>query len=81
VFSDFLEPLFTTDRFDSFQIAPKLDPVRHCRLKLFQVIAGILRAFNTEIDSPFRAADGYFAYPAIRPSLGRPAAVALDLFL
>jgi hypothetical protein len=51
VFSDFLEPLFTTDRFDSFQIAPKLDPVRHCRLKLFQVVAGILFTFAAKIDA------------------------------
>jgi hypothetical protein len=35
VSSNFLEPLFISNRFDSFKIDPKLDPMRHCRLKLF----------------------------------------------
>ena len=32
VFPNFLQPLFIANRFDSFKIDPKLDPMRHCRL-------------------------------------------------
>jgi hypothetical protein len=34
-FSNLLEPLFIANRLDSFKIDPQLDPMRHCRLKLF----------------------------------------------
>jgi hypothetical protein len=34
VFPTFLEPKFITNRLDSFKIDPKLDPMRHCKLKL-----------------------------------------------
>ena len=30
---DFLEPLLIPNRLDSFQVVPKLDPMRHRRLK------------------------------------------------
>ena len=35
VSSNFLEPLFIPNKLDSFKIDPELDPMRHCRLKLF----------------------------------------------
>jgi hypothetical protein len=41
VLSEFFEPLFIANRFDSLKIVSELYPMRHCRLKQFQVIAGI----------------------------------------
>jgi hypothetical protein len=81
VLPDFLEPLFITYRFDSLEIDPKLDPVRHCRLKLFQVVAGKLFTFAAKIDASFCCASKHFAVLAIRQPLVRPAAIAFALFL
>jgi hypothetical protein len=81
VLSDFLEPLFITYRFDSFQIAPKLDPVRHCRLKLFQVVAGILFTLAAKINASFCCASEHLAFLAIRQPLVRPTSIAFALFL
>ena len=53
VFLNFLEPLFITNRLDSFKIDPEFDPMRLCRLKLFQVITGILFTFAAKVDAPF----------------------------
>ena len=78
---NFLEPLFITNRLDSFKIGPQLDPMRHCRLKLFQVIAGILFTFAAKVDASFSCASEHLALIAIRQSLVRPASIALTLFL
>jgi len=78
---NFLEPLFITNRLDSFKIDPKLDPMRHCRLKLFQVIAGILFTFAAKVDASFSCASEHLAFLAIRQPLVRPASIALALFL
>ena len=54
VFSDFFEPLLIPNSFYLFKIGPKLNPVRHCRLEFFQVIAWILFTFTTEVNAPLR---------------------------
>jgi len=79
--SNFLEPLFITNRLDSFKIDPKPDPMRHCRLKSFQVIAGILFTFAAKVNASFSCASGHLAFFAIGQSLVRPASIALALFL
>lgn len=66
VFSDFLEPLLITGGFDSLKIIPKFDPVRHCRLKLLQVITGIFSAFTAKVDATPSGAGRHFALPAIK---------------
>jgi len=81
VFPNFLEPLFIPNKLDSFKIDPKLDPMRHCILKLFQVIAGILFTFAAKVDASFCCASEHLAFLAIRQPLVRPASIALDLFL
>jgi hypothetical protein len=78
---NFLEPLFITNRLDSFKIDPKLDPMRHCRLKLFQVIAGILFTFAAKVDASFSRASEHLAFLTIRQPLVRPASIAFALFL
>jgi hypothetical protein len=80
-FPNFLEPLFIANRLDSFKIDPKLDPMRHCRLKPFQVIAGILFTFAAKVNSSFSWARGHLAFLAIRQPLARAASIALALFL
>jgi hypothetical protein len=45
VFSNLLEPSFITNRLDSFKTGPELYPMRHFRLKQFQIIAGICFTF------------------------------------
>jgi|GEM_PF-2114704 len=77
----FLEPLFITNRLDSFKIDPQLDAVRHCRLKLFQVIAGIFFTFAAKVDASFSCTSENHAFLAIRQSLVRPASIAPALFL
>ena len=81
VFPNILKPVFIADSPDLLQVVPKLDPMRPFRLKLFQIIAGILGAFNTEIYSSFSCAGEHFTCLAIRPSLGRPTSVTLDCLL
>ena len=66
VFLNFLEPLFIPNRLDSFKIDPELDPMRHCRLKLFQVIAGILFTFAAKVDAPFCRTSGHSAFSTVR---------------
>lgn len=66
VFSDFPEPLLITDGFYPFKIIPKFDPVRHCRLKLFQVIAGIFPAFAAKVDATPGGTGRHFALLAIK---------------
>ena len=77
---NFLEPIFITSRLDSFQINPKLDPMRPGRLELFQVIAGILCTFTAKVDSSFGCASGHLAFLAIRQPLVRPASITFALF-
>jgi len=66
VSSNFLEPLLISNRFDPFQIDPKLDPMRHCRLKPFQLITRILFTFAAKVDAPFCRASGHSAFLTIR---------------
>lgn len=80
VFLNFLEPLFIPDWFDSFKIDPEFDPVRHCRLKLFQVIAGIFFTFAAKVDIPLSCTSKHLAFLTIRQPLVRPASIALALF-
>jgi hypothetical protein len=81
VFLNFLEPLFIADRLDAFEIDPKLDPMRHCRLKLFQVIAGILITLATKVDASFSCTGEHLAFLAIGQPLVRTASITLALFL
>jgi hypothetical protein len=81
VFLNFLKPLFIPNRLDSFKIDPELDPMRHCGLKLFQVIAGILFTFAAKVDAPFCRTSGYFAFSTVRQSFFGPTSIALTLFL
>jgi hypothetical protein len=81
VLPNFFEPLFIANRLDSFKIVPKLHPVRHCRLKQFQFIAGILFTFATKVDVPFCRTSEHFAFPTVRQPFSGTTAVALALFL
>jgi hypothetical protein len=63
---DFLEPLLISNKLDSFKVVPKLDPMGHCRLKLCQIIAGILFTFAAKVDAPFSCASKHLAFLAIR---------------
>jgi len=81
VLPNFLEPLFIADRPDSFEIYPQLDPMRHCRLKLFQVIAGILFTLAAKIDASLSCTSEHLAFIAKGQPLVRTASVTLDLFL
>jgi hypothetical protein len=66
VFPDFLEPLFITNRLDLFKVFPKIDSVRYCGLKLFQVIAGIFFTLAAKVDASFSGAGRHSAFLAIR---------------
>jgi hypothetical protein len=81
VSSNFLEPLFIPNKLDSFKIDPELDPMRHCRLKLFQVIAGILFTFAAKVDVPFCRTSGHSAFFAVRQPFSGPTTIAPALFL
>jgi len=81
VFPHLLEPLCITDRLDAFKIDPQLDPMRHRRLKLFQVIAGILFTLAAKVDASFSCTSEHLACLAIRQPLVRPASIARALFL
>jgi hypothetical protein len=63
---DFLKPLLITGRPDSFKIVPKLNPMRHRRLKRFEVIAGIFFTCAAKIDALLGRAGGHFAISAIK---------------
>jgi hypothetical protein len=77
IFPDFFEPLLIPNRSDSFKVVPKLDPMRHCRLKLCQIIAGILFTFAAKVDPPFSGASKHLAFLAIGQPLVRPTSEAL----
>jgi len=81
VLPNFLEPLFIPNKLDSFKIDPKLDPMRHCILKLFQVIAGILFTLAAKIDASLSCTSEHLAFIAKGQPLVRTASVTLDLFL
>jgi hypothetical protein len=81
VLPNFLEPFSVADRLDSCKIDPQLDPVRHCRLKLSQVIAGILFTLAAKIDASFSCASEHLAFLAIGQPLVRTASIALALIL
>ena len=65
VFSDFLKPLSPAGRLDPGEIAPQLDPMRHGRLKLLQILAGVLGTFAAKINPLLFGARRHFAVPAI----------------
>jgi len=81
VSSDFFKPLLIANRLYSFEIIPKLDAVRHCGLKKFQLITRILFTFAAKIDSSFSRACDHFAFPAIGQPLAGAASIARALFL
>jgi hypothetical protein len=72
--------LFIPNRLDSSKVDPEFDPVRHCRLKLFQVIAGILLTFAAKADTPFSCTSKHLAFLTIGQPLVRTASIALALF-
>jgi hypothetical protein len=80
VFLDFLKPLFIPNRFDSFKIDPEFYPMRHCRLKLFQVIAGIFFTFAAKVDAPFCHTSEHSTFFTVRQPLSRPTPITLTLF-
>jgi hypothetical protein len=80
VSSNFLEPLFISNRFDSIEIGPQFDPMRHCRLKPSQFITRIIFTFAAKFDSPFSCTSKHLAFLARRQPLVRPASIALALF-
>jgi len=77
---NFIEPLLIPNRLDSFKIVPKLNPVRHCRLKLCQISARILFTFAAEVDPPFICAGKHHATLAIGQPLVRPTSKTLAFF-
>jgi len=81
VLPNFLEPLFVPDRLDAFEIDPQLDPMRHCGLKLFQVIAGILITLAAKVDASFSCTGEHLAFPAIGQPLVRTASITFALLL
>jgi len=81
VFLHFLEPLFIADRPHPFKIHPQLDPVRHRRLKPFQVIAGILFTLAAKVDASFHCTGEHLTSFAIGQPFIRAASAALALFL
>jgi hypothetical protein len=81
VFLNILEPLFIADRLHPFKIHPQLDPVRHRRLKLSQVIAGIFFTLAAKVDASFSCTGEHLTSFAIGQPLIRAAPVALTLFL
>jgi hypothetical protein len=76
-----LEPLLIADRLHSFKIHPQLDPVRHRRLKLFQVIAGILFTLAAKVDASLSCTGEHLTSFAIGQPLVRATPVARALFL
>jgi hypothetical protein len=77
----FLEPLFMADRLHPFKIHPQLDPVGHCSLKLFQLIAGILFTLAAKVDASFSCTGEHLTSFAIGQPLVRAAPITLALFL
>jgi hypothetical protein len=80
VVPDLFEPLSIANRLDPVEIDPKLDPMRHRRLKLPQVIAGILFTFAAKVDASFCRTGRHFALRAVTQPLCGAAAVATALF-
>ena len=80
VFLNFLEPLFIPKRLDPSEVDPEFDPMRHCRLKLFHVIAGILFTFTAKVDTSFSCTSKHLAFLTIGQPLVRTASIALALF-
>ena len=80
VFSDLLEPLSPADRLDLSEIAPQLDPVRHGRLKLLQILARVLGTFAAKIKPLLLGARRHFAVPAIWEPFCRSTSIAPTLF-
>jgi hypothetical protein len=80
IFLNFLEPLFIPNRLDSSKVVPEFDPVRHCRLKLFQVITGILFTFDAKVDTPFSCTNKHLAFLTIGQPLVRTASIAFAVF-
>jgi hypothetical protein len=78
-FSNLLEPLFIPNRLDSFKIGPKLYPMRHPRLKQFQVIAGILFTFAAKVDTSLCCTGGHFAFPTVGQPFSGPTSITLAL--
>jgi hypothetical protein len=77
---DFLEPLFIANRLDPIEIDPELDPMWHCRLKLFQVIAGILFTFAAKVDAPFCRTSEHSTFFTVRQPFFGPTSITLALF-
>jgi hypothetical protein len=73
--------LFIAHGLYAFQVVPKFSSMRGFRLKPFQIIAWIVCALHTKIDSSFFSAWIHFADLAIGPSLVRPASITLHRFL
>ena len=80
VFSGFLEPLLIANGFDSCEIVPQLDPMRHGRLECAEFRAGIVVAFATEVDASFARAGRHFALPAVGQPFPGTTTVTLALF-
>ena len=80
VFLDFLQPLFVPNVLDSFKIDPEFDPMRHCRLKLFQVIARILFTFAAKVNSSLRCTSEHSAFFTVRQPFSGPTSITLALF-
>ena len=80
VSSDFLEPKFIPDRLDAFKIDPEFDSMRHCRLKLFQVITGILFTFAAKVDAPFCRTSEHSAFFTVKQPFSGPTSITLALF-
>jgi hypothetical protein len=74
---NFFEPLSIPNRLDSLKVVPKLDPMRHCRLKLCKIIAGIVFTFAAKVDPAFSSASKHLAFLAIGQPLVRPTSIAL----
>jgi hypothetical protein len=80
LFFYFLEPLFIPNRLDSFKVDPEFDPVRHCRLKLFQLIAWIFFTFAAKVYAPFFCTSKHLAVLTIGQPFVRATSIALALF-
>jgi hypothetical protein len=76
---NFHKPLFIPDRLDSSKIDPEFDPMRHCSLKLFQVIAGILFTFAAKVYVPFCRTSKHSAFFTVRQSFPGPTSITLAL--
>lgn len=69
VLPNFLKPLFITNRLDSFEIDPQLNPMRHCGLKLLQVIAEVRFTLGAKVHASFNCTSEHLAFLAITKPL------------